>query len=74
MASETKTRRWGHSLGVVIPREVERLRLKPGDNVVIEVHKKDNPLKELWGAFKFKKDPHKLIKEMGKKWEGKWLR
>ena len=75
METVTKTRTWGNSLGVVIPKEmVEEMRLRPEEEIILEVRKKENPLKELWGAFKFKKDPHKLIKEVRKDLESKWLR
>ncbi|MBI2448826.1 AbrB/MazE/SpoVT family DNA-binding domain-containing protein [Candidatus Pacearchaeota archaeon] len=75
MAVEIKTKKWGNSIGIIIPNEtIEKLNIKPNENVIVEIHKKGNVLKELWGAFKFKKDPHKLIKEVRKEFEGKWLR
>ncbi len=75
MAFEVKTRQWGHSVGIVIPSEtVEQLKIKPDEALVVEIHKKGNVLKELWGAFKFKSDPHKIIKEVRRELEGKWLR
>ena len=48
-----KTRKWGNSLGIVIPKEeAESLRLRENEEVVVEIAKKDNPLKELFGFAK----------------------
>ena len=47
----TKTRRWGNSLGIIIPKEeAETLNLKEDQEVVIDITKKENPLKELFGT------------------------
>ena len=55
-----KTRKWGNSLGIIIPREeVENLHLKENQTVIVEITKKENPLKELFG---FGKDD-KITKE-----------
>jgi len=46
----TKTRKWGNSLGILIPKkEVENLNLKENQTIIIEITKKENPLKELFG-------------------------
>jgi hypothetical protein len=48
-----KTRRWGNSIGVVLPKkELEELRIGSDETVCIEIRRKDNPLKELFGAGK----------------------
>ena len=55
-----KTRKWGNSLGIIIPKEeVENLNLKENQIVILEITKKENPLKELFG---FGKDD-KITKE-----------
>ena len=75
MVLELKTRQWGHSLGIVIPKEaVEELKIKPNDEVLVEIRKKANPLKELFGAIKFTKPGHQILKEVRKELESKWLR
>ena len=46
----SKTRRWGSSLGVIIPNKaVKELSLRENEEVIIEIIKKENPLKELFG-------------------------
>lgn len=75
MAVEARVKQWGNSLGVIIPSQtVERLSLKPDEQIIIEVSKKENVLKELFGAVKFSKSSENLIKEVRKDLESKWLR
>ena len=46
----SKTRKWGSSLGVVIPKDVvKELKLRENQEIVIEIAPKENPLKELFG-------------------------
>lgn len=45
-----KTRKWGSSLGFVIPKNVvKELKLRENEEVAVEITKKENPLKELFG-------------------------
>ena len=75
MTIEVKTKRWGNSIGIVIPSEtVEKLNLVPEQKVIIEITKEDNVLKELFGSFKFKKPTEQILKEVRKDFESKWLR
>lgn len=76
MAVETIIKRWGNSLGVVIPNEtVDKLSLKPNESIVIEITKKENPLKELFGAIRMKKSTEMIIKEArAENFESKWLK
>jgi len=75
MNIEVKTRKWGNSLGLVIPSEaVERLNIKPEETVVIEISKKGNVLKELFGSIKFKKTTKQIMDESNIEMESKWLR
>ncbi len=75
MAVETITKRWGNSIGVVIPNEtVDKLSLKPNESVVIEIIKKENILKELFGAIRIKKSTEQIIKEGRAETESKWLK
>lgn len=48
---ETKTRKWGSSIGVVLPKKiVEEAGIKPNEKITIEVKKR--PLaKEFFGRF-----------------------
>ena len=75
MTIEVKTKKWGNSIGIVIPSEtVEKLNLVPEQKVIIEITKEDNVLKELFGSFKFKKPTEQILKEVRKDFESKWLR
>ncbi len=75
MAVETITKKWGNSMGVVIPSEtVDKLGLRPNESVVIEITKKENPLKELFGAIKMKKPTENMLKEARAEIESKWLK
>ncbi len=61
----SKTRKWGSSLGVIIPKQVvKELKLRENEEIAIEITKKDNPLKELFGSGKFSKPTEQLLKEV----------
>ena len=63
----TKTKRWGSSLAVIIPKDkVIELKLKPGEEINIQIEKKSNILKELFGSIKFEKSVEDLLKEARK--------
>ena len=72
----TKTRKWGSSLGIVIPKEaVVELKLKEDQDVIIDIKPKDSPLKELFGALnelKIKKPTKNLLNELRGK-ESKYI-
>lgn len=75
MAIEVKTKKWGNSIGVVIPIETaEKLGLKPEQKIIIDIMKKDNVLKELFGSVRFRKPTKDILKEVRKELEGKWLK
>ena len=45
-----KTKKWGNSLGLLIPKpEATRLNLQENREVVVDIIEKDNPFKELFG-------------------------
>jgi len=75
MITKTKTKRWGNSIGIVIPREtVETMGIRQGESIVIDIQKEENVLRELFGSLKFKKPTEKLLKEVRNELEGKWLK
>ena len=75
MAVEVRTKRWGSSIGVVIPSEtIEKLNIKPDEDIVIEIEKKNNVLKELFGKAKFKKSTEKMLREFRKDFDSKWMK
>lgn len=46
-----KIKKWGNSFGLLIPKEEAlNLNLKENQEVVVEIIKKENPLKELFGS------------------------
>ena len=68
-----KTRKWGNSLGIVLPKEeVDRLRIKEDEEVVLELSKKTNPLKELYNAGYKKKIGVTELKKMRREWESQY--
>ena len=72
---EVKTKKWGNSIGVVIPMEtVERLNIKPEEDIIIEIEKRNNILKEMFGEAKFKKSGKKMIEDFRKETESKWMK
>lgn len=75
MAVQVKARQWGNSIGIVIPSDtIDKLKIRADEELIVEITRKDNTLKELWGAFKFKKPGRKLVKEVRRDLESKWLK
>lgn len=69
---EAKPRKWGNSIGIVIPKEVvdeQHITLK--DSLVVEIRKKKSKkeIKELFGKFSFDKSTQRIKEEMRKGWE-----
>ena len=61
----SKTRKWGSSLGVIIPKNVvKELKIRENQEVFLEIKPKDNPLKELFGSVKLSKPTEQLLKEI----------
>ncbi len=65
MATATvTTKKWGNSIGVIIPKEVvDKEGIKPEQKVEIEIKGKKTVLEELFGALPFKKTTEQLLKE-----------
>ena len=69
-----KTRKWGSSMGLLIPKqEVLNLNLKDNQEVAVEIVKKENPLKELFGFGENKKITREKFLETRKLLESKWM-
>jgi len=74
MAIEVKTKKWGNSIGIIIPSEmIERLNIKPEEKISIEIDKKTNVLKEMFGTMKSKKTAKQIVSEARKDLESKWM-
>lgn len=64
-----RAKKWGSSLGVVIPSEiVKEEKLHEGDKVIIEIRKKKT-VREIFGSMKdLKVDSQKMKNETRKEW------
>ena len=70
---KTKVKQWGNSVGVIIPKEaVNRMNLKLGEFIIVDIKKKEGVLRELFGSMKFG-DSRKALKEFRKDMESKWM-
>ena len=62
---KTKLRKWGNSLGIVVPqKKLEKEHMKEGEEVRAFLIKKSNVLKETFGTFKFKKSTQQMVDEI----------
>ncbi len=53
MAIQVKTKKWGNSIGIILPsKTVEKLNIKPEEEIAVEIEKKGSPLKEMFGRGK----------------------
>ncbi len=49
----SKTKRWGNSVGLIIPKEeLKKMNIAEGEEILVEITKKQSPLKELFGVGK----------------------
>ena len=70
MAIEVQLKKWGNSIGVVLPRSlVEQRKLKERDKIVIEFVKVAN-LSNIYGLIKERKMSGQKMKDLARKgWE-----
>lgn len=69
-----KIRKWGNSIALLIPKEEARsLNLGEDQEVAVEITKKDNPLKELFGFGRKDRITRKEFLETRKSLESKWF-
>jgi len=63
-----RVRRWGSSLGIVVPSEVvQELQLKAGDEAIVEIDRAG--IEEAFGSVKdWAVDPQKLKDELRRGW------
>lgn len=75
MAVEVKTKKWGNSIGIIIPSEtVKKFNIKPEEKIVVEISKESNVLKEMFGTMKSKKTAKQIVDEARKELESKWMK
>ena len=64
-----KAKKWGNSIGLVIPAEiVKRERIRPGDAVELVVRRRLPRLEELGGTLKLHHKLEDLLREMEEGW------
>lgn len=64
ISMEARVRKWGNSMGIIIPKEEARLNeLKIGETVKIILVKKNNVLKRMFGSFKFNEPIEKIMRD-----------
>ncbi len=60
-------RKWGRSLGVVIPKKfVVKEHIRPNETVEIFIRKRNNPMKETFGTLKFDKSTEEILRKSDK--------
>ena len=71
MEIKAKTKKWGNSIGVLIPKEViRRENIKPEQEIILTINKK--PItkgKDIWGTLKFKESTEKLMRGIDKEFK-----
>lgn len=69
-----KIKKWGNSIGLLIPKEeAVSLNLKENQEVSVEITKKENPLKELFGFGRNNKITKEDVSETRRLLESKWM-
>ena len=71
MEVETKTKKWGSSLGIIIPKEIVRKeRIREGQEIKIDIlSKKKTTGADIFGKLKLKKPIQILLNETDKDFE-----
>jgi len=71
MEVEIKTKKWGSSLGIIIPKEIVRQeRIQEGQEIRINIlTRKKTTGADIFGALKFKKPIQVLLDETDKDFE-----
>ena len=72
-----KTKQWGNSIGIIIPKEVAKEKgIKAEEDVLVEIEKKSQlktVLQELSGALSFHNKPtEQILRESRKELESKY--
>jgi len=68
-----KTKRWGNSVGIILPKEVVREKnIKPEEEILLDIVEKRTVLRELFGALRFKKSTPALLSESRKSLSSKF--
>lgn len=69
MADLLKVKKWGHSLGIVIPAKVvKNEKIHENEIIEVKIKKVENPLKETYGTYKFNKSTQEIKDELRSGW------
>ena len=62
---ESEVKKWGNSLGIVIPRDAARkIRLEPRQRVKVVILRNRNVLAATFGTLKFRKSTARMMREI----------
>ena len=66
MEIKAKTKKWGNSIGILIPKEaIRKENIKPDQEVTVLISAKPiTKVKDIWGTMKFKKSTEELMREV----------
>jgi len=71
MEIKAKTKKWGNSIGVIIPKDViRRQNIKPDQEITLMITNK--PItkgKDIWGTMKFNKSTEELMRDVDKEFD-----
>ena len=60
-----KLKKWGNSYGIPVPKEkAKELGLHEGQEIAVQIKAKGNPLREMFGAGKFKRSTAEILREI----------
>ena len=66
----TRVKRWGNSLGLIVPAEVARSQnIRDGDYLEVVIRRRVPTPSELSGTWKFRRNLPDLIREMKEGWD-----
>ena len=66
----TKAKKWGNSIGLVIPAEVVKTeKIRPGDAIELVIRKRVPRLEEMGGTVKLRHKLRDLLREMEEGWD-----
>ena len=75
MAIEAKAKKWGNSVGIIIPAEaVARLRIHQGETLQLELRKTGSVLRDMFGSSRSKRKTKDILKEVRQSHGSGWLR
>ena len=75
MAIEAKAKKWGNSVGIIIPAEaVARLKIHQGETLQLELRKTGSVLRDMFGSSRSRRRTKDILKEVRQSHASKWLK